>query len=164
VPSLTNPGFLRGSFERAATIGAPPRVGAGGTEPTTTIQESPKKPPFSRDAVQLYHSVLIQTVQHVASRGKISLTFPLCLQHLRAHSGDANDLTPDLEGGSAYEKLIRLAVRQDPSLKALAEQHLQASSKPRQGVSVAQPPPAPHQVKVPWLRCALQSQRLQGLF
>jgi hypothetical protein len=40
--------------------------GAGGTEPTTTIQESPKKPPFSRDAVQLYHYMLIQTVQHVA--------------------------------------------------------------------------------------------------
>jgi hypothetical protein len=76
------------------------------------------------------------------------------VQRVRAQHGDAHDLTPDLEGISAYEELIRLAVRQDPSLKVLAEQHLKASSKPRQGIPAAQPPPAPKQAKAPWLRCA----------
>ena len=79
-------------------------------------------------------------------------TFPvMCSVELRKSVTITMSL-PDLEASDAYAELVRLAVKKDPSLAGLAEQHLQTSSLPRHGAA-AQPPVAPNQVKAPWLRC-----------
>ena len=70
-----------------------------------------------------------------------------------AEEVDVHNITPDLEETDAYAQLVQLAVQKDPSLAALAEQHLNSSPLPRSGAA-GQAPPAPNATKAPWLRCA----------